>query len=115
MLIDMSKANPCLWDMYNTDYTNRVIKEITYMEIVTLLDTNIPSIKTKIKVLRVHLGRRMAKEKSNNNGQSTSKLYSTNWIHYYKLAFLVPVIGVSRNRDTLKRINLQEDESEKER
>ena len=29
----------------------------------------------------------MAKEKSNKSGQSTDELYSSNWIHYDKLAF----------------------------
>ena len=35
LLIDMSEANPCFWDMYHTDYTNRGIKEIAYTEIAT--------------------------------------------------------------------------------
>ena len=56
----------------------------------------------------------MAKEKNNKSGQSTDELYSSNWIHYDKLAFLVPVFMVSKSRDTLKTINLQEDENEKE-
>ena len=40
----------------------------------------------------------MVKEKSTKIGQSTDELYSTNWIHYDKLAFLVPVIEVSESR-----------------
>ena len=28
LLIDMLEANPCLQDVYHTDYTNRGIKEI---------------------------------------------------------------------------------------
>ena len=56
----------------------------------------------------------MAKEKSTKTGQSTDELYSSSWIHYDKLAFLVQVIGGSKSRNTLKRINLQEDENEKE-
>ena len=47
----------------------------------------------------------MAKEKSSKSGQSTDELYSSNWIHYDKLAFLVPVIGASKISDTLKKIN----------
>ena len=35
LLIDMFEANPCFWDMYHTDYTNRGIKEIAYTEIAT--------------------------------------------------------------------------------
>ena len=99
MLIGRFKTNLYLWDMYRTDYTNRSIKEIVYTEIATSLDTNIPSIKSKIN------GRKMAKEKSSKSGQSTDELYSSNWIHYDKLAFLVPVIGASKISDTLKKIN----------
>ena len=64
----------------------------------TSLDTNIPSIKTNINGLRVQLGREMVKEKSTKIGQSTDELYSSNWIHYDKLAFLLPVIEVSESR-----------------
>ena len=53
----------------------------------------------------------MAKEKSTENGKSTDEVYSSNWIHCDKLAFLVPVIGASKSRDILKRMNLQEDEN----
>ena len=56
----------------------------------------------------------MAKEKSTRSGQITDELYSSNWIHYDKLAFLVPVIGASKSWDTLKRIDLQEGENAKE-
>ena len=64
--------------------------------------------------MRAQLRREMAKEKGTKSGQSTDELYSSNWIYYGKFAFLVPVIGDSKSRDTLKRINLQEDENEKE-
>ena len=60
----MLDAKPCLWDVYYTNYTKRGMKEITYTEIATSLDTNIPSIKTKINGLRAQLGGEMAKEKS---------------------------------------------------
>ena len=53
LLMDMLDTNPCLWDMYHTDYTNCCIKEIAYTEIAASLDTNISSIKTKINCLRV--------------------------------------------------------------
>ena len=56
----------------------------------------------------------MSKEKSTKSGQSTDELYSSNWIHYVKLPFLVLVIGVSKSSNTLKRINLQEDKNKKE-
>ena len=56
----------------------------------------------------------MAKAKSIKSGQSTDELYSSNWIHYDKLTFLVPVTGASKRRSILKRINLQEHENKKE-
>ena len=110
----MLEAKPCLWDVYHTDYTKRGMKEITYTEIATSLGKNISSIKTKINGLRANLGGELAKEKSTKSGQSADELYSGNWIHYDKLAFLVSVIGASQSKQTLKRINLQEDENEKE-
>ena len=55
LLNNMLEANPCVPDVYYTDYTNRDIKEIAYTEIATSLDTNIPSIKTKMNGLRVEL------------------------------------------------------------
>ena len=60
------------------------------------------------------LGWDMSKEKNTKRGQSTDELYSSNWIHYVKLPFLVLVIGVSKSSNTLKRINLQEDKNKKE-
>ena len=111
LLIDMLEANPCLWDIYHTAYSKRDLKEIAYTEIATSLGTNITSIKAKTNSLRTQFGREMAKEKSTKSGQSTDELYASKWIHYNKLNFLIPVFGASKSRNTLKRMNLQEDES----
>ena len=111
LLIDMLEASPCLWDIYHTDYSKRDLKEIAYTEIATSLDTNITSIKAKINRLRTQFGREMVKENSTKSGQSTDELYASKWIHYGKLNFLIPVFGASKSRNTLKRMNLQEDES----
>ena len=110
----MLEANPCLWDIYHTHYSKRDLKEIAYTEIATSLDTNITSIKAKLNSLRTHLGREMAKEKSSKSGQSTDELYASKWIHNDKLNSLIPVFGALKSRDTLKRMNLQEDESAEE-
>ena len=72
------------------------------------LDTNITKRKTKI------LGRGIATERSTKSGQNTEEICFSNWIHSDNLTFLVPVIWASKSRDTLKRINLQEDENENE-
>ena len=41
-----------------------------------------------------------------------SCIFWWNWVHYDKLAFLLPVIGASKSRDTLKQANLQENDNE---
>ena len=110
----MVEANRCLWDTNHTHCTNRGIKQIAYVEIATLLDTNIPPIRTQINGLEAQLGQGMVKEESTKSEQSNDGLYSSKWINYDKLSFLVLVIEASKSRDTLKRINLQEDENEKE-
>ena len=74
----------------------------------TSLDTNIPKRKTKI------LGREIATERSTKSWQNTEEIYFSNWIHSDKLAFLVLVFWASKSKDTLKRINSQEDENENE-
>ena len=57
----------------------------------------------------------MVNEKSTKSRQSTDELYASKWIHYDQLNLLIPVFGASKSRDTLKRMNLQEDEcAEKE-
>ena len=53
----------------------------------------------------------MEKEKCIKSGKSTDELYASKCIHYYKLNFLIPVFGDLKSRHTLKRMNLQEDES----
>ena len=111
----MLEANPCLWGIYHTDYSIRDLHEIAYMEIATSLDTNITSIKAKINSLKTQLGQEMAKEKSTKSKQSTDKLYASKWIHYDKLNFLILFFGASKSRDTLKRMNLQDDESAEKR
>ena len=103
--IDMLETNPCLWDIYHTDYSKRDLKEITYTEIAASLDTNITSIKAKINSLRKQLEQEMTKEKSTKSRQSTDKLYAIKWIHYDKLNLLIPIFGASKSRDTLKRMS----------
>ena len=56
------------WDVYHTDYSKRDVKEIAYSEIATSLETNIPSIKTKINRLRAQLGKELTKEKNTKSG-----------------------------------------------
>ena len=90
------------------------MKERGYSEIATALNTTNASVKTKINGLRGHLGREIRKEKTTKSDQSTDELYKSNWVHYDKLSFLIPVIGTGKSRDTLKRHSLPEDATEKE-
>ena len=112
----MLESNPCLWDIHHKDYSKRDLKEIAYSDIAESFDTNIASIKTKINSLRTQFGKELTKERSTKSGQSTDELYSSNWTHFEKLAFLTPVFGASKSRDTLKRMskNKQDDENDKE-
>ena len=101
--IDMLKENPCLWDVFDKDYSKRDVKEIAYKSIATAFDTNISSVKTKINGLRAQLGREKAKETKTKSGQSTDELYISTWAHYNRLAFLLPVMGHSKSRETLRK------------
>ena len=114
LLIELLEVNACLWDVFHKDYKKRDLKENAYSEIATALDTTVASIKTKVNSLRTQLGKELAKERNTKSGQGTDELYVSNWIFYQKLAFLIPVFGTSKSRDTMKRINFQEDDSEKE-
>ena len=105
LLIDMLEGKPCLWDVFDKEYTKRDFKEIAYTEIASSLDTNIESIKAKINGLRAQLGREVAKVNKTKSGQSTDELYASSWIHYDRLSFLLPVIKSSKSRDTLKHKN----------
>ena len=114
LLIDMLEEKPCLWDVFDKEYTKRDVKEIAYTEIASSLDTNIESIKAKINGLRAQLGREVAKVNKTKSGQSTDELYGSRWIHYDRLSFLLPVIKSSKSRDTLKRKNEEENEEVEE-
>ena len=115
LLIDLLESNPCLWDIHHKDYSKRDLKEIAYSDIAESFDTNIASIKTKINSLRTQFGKELTKERSTKSGQSTDELYSSNWTHFDKLAFLTPVFGASKSRDTLKRMSKNEQDDENDR
>ena len=114
LLIDMFEEKPCLWEMFDKQYTKWDVKEIAYTEIASSLDTNIESIKTKINGLRAQLGSEVAKVNKTKSGQSADELYASSWIHYDRLSFLLPVIKSSKSRDTLKRKNEEENEEVEE-
>ena len=101
--MDILKEKPCLWDVFDKEYTKRDAKEIVYTEIASSLDTNIESIKAKINGLRTQLGREVAKVNKTKGGQNTDELYASSWIHFDRLSYLLPVIKSSKSRDTLKR------------
>ena len=111
LLIDMFEEKPCLWEMFDKQYTKWDVKEIAYTEIASSLDTNIESIKTKINGPRAQLGREVAKV---NKTKSADELYASSWIHCDRLSFLLPVIKSSKSRDTLKGKNEEENEEVEE-
>ena len=110
----MLEEKPCLWDVFDKEYTKWDAREKAYTEIASSLDTNIESIKAKINGLRAQLGREVAKVNKTKSGQSTDELYASSWIHYDRLSFLLPVIKSSKSRDTLKRKNEEENEEVEE-
>ena len=114
LLIDMLEEKPCLWDVFDKEYTKRDVKEIAYTEIASSLDANIETIKAKINRLRAQLGREVAKVNKTKSGQSTDELYVFPWIHFDRLSFLLPVINSSKSRDTLKHKNEEENEEVEE-
>ena len=103
-----------MWDIYHKDFKKRDLKEIAYSEIATALDTTIPSVKTKINSLRTNLSKEVSKERATKSGQSTDELYVNKWVNYQQLTFLIPIIGASKSRDSLKRTNSQIVDSEEE-
>ena len=46
----MLEKKPCLWDVFDKEYTKWDVKEIAYRETAGSLDANIKSIKAKIKM-----------------------------------------------------------------
>lgn len=66
----------------------------------------IASIKQKLNNLRTRFGKELSKERNTKSGQATEELYNSNWPFFDQLAFLTPVIGASKSRDTLKRMSV---------
>ena len=106
MLIEILESKPCLWDVHHAEYSKRDIKEIAYSEMASNFDTDIASIKQKLNNLRTRFGKELSKERNTKSGQATEELYNSNWPFFDQLAFLTPVIGASKSRDTLKRMSV---------
>jgi len=96
--------------MFLIQTTAREILKIAYSNIATTLDTTIAAVKAKINSLRTQFGRERAKETKTKSGQATDELYTSNWTHYQRLSFLIPVCKASKSRDTLKRMNSSQDD-----
>ena len=104
LLIDMLEEKPCLWDVFDKVYETGRQRNSLYG------DSKFFGYKAKINGLRAQLGREVGKVNKTKSGQSTDELYASNWIHYDRLSFLLPVIKSSKSRDTLKRKNEEENE-----
>jgi len=63
MLIEFLESKPCLWDVYQPEYSKRDIKEIAYSEMAGNFDTDIASIKQKLNNLRTRFGKELSKER----------------------------------------------------
>ena len=89
LLIEMLEERPCLWDVFDKQYSKRDVREIAYTEIASALDV-LESLKTKINSIRAQFGSELAKVNKTKSGQSTDELYVPGWVHYQNLLFLVP-------------------------
>ena len=112
MLIEILESKPCLWDVHHAEYSKRDIKEIAYSEMASNFDTDIASIKQKLNNLRTRFGKELSKERNTKSGQATEELYNSNWPFFDQLAFLTPVIGASKSRDTLKRMSVNNNDDD---
>ena len=63
LLIDLLEERPSLWDMFDSEYTKREVREVAYKEIAEKLGENwtLSEIKSKINNLRAQLGRELKK------------------------------------------------------
>ena len=71
LLIDLLEEGPSLWDMFDSEYTKREVRELAYKEIAEKLGENwtLSEIKSKINNLRAQLGREIKKTKKTKIGQ----------------------------------------------
>ena len=74
-LIDLLEERPCLWNIFDSQYTKREKRDSAYKEIAETLEREVGEIKTKINNLRAQLGREIGKVKKTKSGQATNKLY----------------------------------------
>ena len=115
LLIEMLEERPCLWDVFDKEYSKRDVRDVAYTDIASALDVTIESLKAKVNGLRAQFGRELAKVNKTKSGQSTDELYVPSWIHYQNLLFLAPVVKSSKSRDTLKhKITEVENDAEEE-
>ena len=72
MLINLLEESPCLWNVFQKDYSKH--DEITDTELASPLDTATDSVKAKI---RAQLGRELDKVNKIKSDQSTNELYTS--------------------------------------
>ena len=67
-MIDLLEERPSLWDMFDSEYTKRKVREIAYKEIAEKLGENwtLSEIKSKFNNLRAQLGSELKKTKKDN-------------------------------------------------
>ena len=67
-LIDLQEERPCLWNIFDSQYTKCDKRDSAYKEIVGTLEREVGEIKTKINNLRAQLGREIGKVKKTKSG-----------------------------------------------
>ena len=100
-LIDLLEERPCLWNIFDSQYTKREKRDSAYKEIAETLEREVGEIKTKINNLRAQLGREIGKVKKTKSGQATNELYQPLWINWERLQFLANQMQSGGTRDTI--------------
>ena len=100
-LIDLLEEQPCLWNIFDSQYTEREKRDSAYKEISAKLEWEVGEIKTKINNLRAQLGREIGKVKNTKSGQALNELYQPSYIHWERLQFLANQMQSCGTRDTI--------------
>ena len=91
---------PCLWDIFDSNYTKQKISDSAYKEIAERLGREMTEI-SETNNLRAQLRRKTVKVKNTKSCQATSELPKTSWIHWKRLQFLTNQMQSGGIQDTI--------------
>ena len=102
-LIDLHEEKSWLWDVFDREYQKGKgeVKEKGIATIAEEFEIQSSDMKTKSNAIRDQFGWELKSMKSRKSGQSTDKLYTSQWISWDQLQFLQTLMKTSKSRDTL--------------